>query len=1026
MATDFTSMTSTLAATATVGPPNTGYNLTTSWDVAAQDTVEQVWFLFKLTVLAVIVLFVVFDLVRRHGAARKLYATRCEIYPKQSPPYPKGFFGWLGSTLSTPETFLLEQVGLDAVMLIRYLRICFLLCFLLSVLMLPILSGLNYYAYDPDSENHNSTTVRTNVSLADISAMGMTRFSIANVPNGSSLLWAHVVYAYLTTLIFFYFLYHTYEDYVRLSITARRDNETKLAESSLLPLKMQAPFLSKSKHARTIMCTNVPLHLRRDRRLAGYFNCLGIGPVDSAYVERIAGGKVLELIRLREKAVIELEHLYAVWIKNIQIYLETQSMDRSKRALFSLVKQALYSLQPQKAENALRMSHQVQSIISEDMEANSCTPEVLKLRPKLKQAQLKNVIASLSHARNHTALTTDAIDYYTDLIYEYTRQIVENRQAANRQPERGLLGTVAFVTFVHQSSAMIAAQVIVGDSYGDQDGKRRVTMKISFAPHPADVLWENLSISRMRSAMQSSISFVVFCVLCLFWTFPMSALASLANLSALAQLPAFSPFVTWLAQFPRLYKVTETTLPTLCVSLVTLIIPAVIRWLTHMEAYPAASWQEKNNLSKYFVFILFNVFFVFALSSAFWLVLSLIVTNPGSIIELLAVFIPHGSTFFVNYMLYNTMFSAFDLLRFQKLVPYLWKRWRCVTPRDWYQLHAFSSSFAYSFDYAYHLLILTITLCYSVIAPVIVFPAFLYFMVNFIVWRYHLLFVYTNPGESFGKLWIMVFNRCCFAMVLFHLTLLGLLTIKDATYQSVLVFFLLPVTGVFWRESTRNFERRATIVPLDKITAWYRGAAVRGENDVDGLAGSDRDEAHAADCDSALESSAASMSLSATNLSRIFFQHDDRDELAKLGGGAGVSSELDRASDDEDQEYYHMQLPVDYRNWSLTQKLMRVWLPAGMTLPRNRMAAGLDKPDDRVTVTVNNPLNTIEQSRMNGTIDDKGENSGQAETRPGLGATSSFALPYTGDVVNSEPNCDEQLGEGSNETFADPEAHSLR
>ncbi|KFH67607.1 hypothetical protein MVEG_06339 [Podila verticillata NRRL 6337] len=67
-------------------------------------------------------MFVAFCIVRHWN--RKIYQPRTYLVPEavRSPPLPPGIFSWVTASFSVKDTELLEKVGLDAYMFLRFLR----------------------------------------------------------------------------------------------------------------------------------------------------------------------------------------------------------------------------------------------------------------------------------------------------------------------------------------------------------------------------------------------------------------------------------------------------------------------------------------------------------------------------------------------------------------------------------------------------------------------------------------------------------------------------------------------------------------------------------------------------------------------------------------------------------------------------------------------------------------------------------------------------------------------------------------
>lgn len=150
---------------------------------------------------------------------------------------------------------------------------------------------------EPPKPSKNST--RAFVEFSDaVSATTLLRSQ-----HGSTLyLSMHLVITYAFTVIAFVFMYRNWKRYIPLR--------------QLFSLE-----LANSVPARTVMCTNLPPHLRSERALAEYFEGISLGDsdgglgVESVTVTRAVGG-MPELLKKRTKALQNLEEAWCKYVGN--------------------------------------------------------------------------------------------------------------------------------------------------------------------------------------------------------------------------------------------------------------------------------------------------------------------------------------------------------------------------------------------------------------------------------------------------------------------------------------------------------------------------------------------------------------------------------------------------------------------------------------------------------------------------------------------------------------------------------------
>ncbi|KAK4542540.1 hypothetical protein LTR36_006588 [Oleoguttula mirabilis] len=147
------------------------------------------------------------------------------------PPVEKGLFGWIPPLIRTKEQQLVDKVGLDAAIFMRFTRMLRNMFLALTIVGCGILIPVNLLA-------------------ADSSAKGVpffTRLTPLYLYGGSEVFWAYVVAAYMFDVIICFFLWTNYRAVTRL----RR-------------AYFDSPEYQRSLHARTLLLTDLPKQLRTD------------------------------------------------------------------------------------------------------------------------------------------------------------------------------------------------------------------------------------------------------------------------------------------------------------------------------------------------------------------------------------------------------------------------------------------------------------------------------------------------------------------------------------------------------------------------------------------------------------------------------------------------------------------------------------------------------------------------------------------------------------------------------------------
>ena len=308
---------------------------------------------------------------------------------------------WVYTVLKTSQESMISDsnVGFDALMFLSFIKMCLLINIILLTINVPILIPIHYFNAP---SNLNSSIL-------------LDTYSINSIPNQSPLLYIHVVTVFLTTISALIVIFHFTKSYIS------HLNQHILASTGLQQY--------------TVMVENVPTNLLSEETFQQYFENLGIGNVEIALLDKIAGKKMASLISRRQDVLEKLEREYLQWTKSIQKFLkegdETRLIVDSER--------------------------------------------IMKLRPRRVTLETSNL----------THLTQDSIDFYTLKLKELTRQIKHERYIASLPNSESSFVETGFVIFETQKSALIASQIYCDDS-----------MKITAAPAMNDMIWDNMSFAR--------------------------------------------------------------------------------------------------------------------------------------------------------------------------------------------------------------------------------------------------------------------------------------------------------------------------------------------------------------------------------------------------------------------------------------------------------------------------------------------------------------------------------------------------
>ncbi|KAJ3409588.1 hypothetical protein HDV05_004332 [Chytridiales sp. JEL 0842] len=811
---------------------------------------------FGVTFLCILL----YEIMRRRKSLHRILYTRVEACRRETPAISNHLFGWMKTVIAVPETFVIEKIGLDATMFLRFLRMSFFLFLALMIVMhnkVPILTPINYLSGDPS----DFVKIVSQTDSTTFAKIGLYRFSISNVLDGSYYLYIHALCVLMVTVLTWLTLYRNYMGFADLASSYLRSNSDSTAIN-----RNDRPSWRRNEDVqlRTVIVQNVPSHLRSDAKLKQWMESLGIGEVERALMDRATAGRnsIKKLLEKRERTLTKLEKVYMQWARRIEeekarrkhYYMFGANSRKEKKQPLNHVKvnslgQRLMNELGGLKDTPLGTEHQevktsaqlndndkgLLQDINQTLENPSCFLDmetVQKLRPKLKKFTYhrRRSETSTHNARSkansvNQASTTpylmldrdDAIVHYTRKLSTLTAMVKQHRiqafdpEAIRIEQENEKLSPTAFVTFKTQRSAQIAAQVLLYNSHNPS------TMSVRLAPAPQDIVWEAVSMHPLRRRLQIFVVTLLAGMGTFFWIVPASFFASFTNLDQLAKVPVFAEFVRVLAENQNVYLFLKTIGPPVVVNIFNTIMPYILEFFIRLQGLEAHSWIEMETMSHYFFFLIFNVLLVFTLSSTVWTLIGSFFQNPLFIFNLMASTLPSGATFFINYIILNIMLLVVELCRPLMLIYTAFKRWKHKTPRELHEINLYTSYLNFGILYPAHLIIFMIVLCYSVLAPLILIPGTIYFGIAYLIYRNQLLYVYVKEYEAYGRHWAMMFNRAILGLLIFQVTMAGMFFTKGAGLAAIVPIVLIPMTVFFHMFCQDAFERRTRLIPLDQL-----------------------------------------------------------------------------------------------------------------------------------------------------------------------------------------------------------------
>uniref|UniRef100_A0A2N9G9G5 CSC1/OSCA1-like 7TM region domain-containing protein n=1 Tax=Fagus sylvatica TaxID=28930 RepID=A0A2N9G9G5_FAGSY len=197
-----------------------------------------------------------------------------------------------------------------------------------------------------------------------------------------------------------------------------------------------------------------------------------------------------------------------------------------------------------------------------------------------------------------------------------------------------------------------------------------------------------------------------------------------------------------------------------------------------------------------------------------WIHSRTIQKKPDSIVSILASSLPLNATFFLTFVALK-FFVGYGL-QLSRLVPliiyHLKRKYICKTEAELKEAW-FPGDLGYGTRVPGDMLIVTIVLCYSVIAPIIIPFGVVYFGLGWLILRNQALKVHVPAYESYGRMWPHMHTRILASLILYQVTMLGYFGTKIFHYAPFLIpLILLSLTfGYVCSQKFYRFFRDAAL-----------------------------------------------------------------------------------------------------------------------------------------------------------------------------------------------------------------------
>lgn len=759
---------------------------------------------------------------------RDLYAPRMRTGKYKTPGRPPaGVLGWVWHTLSVGDEDTLSMIGMDAFVVLRFLRLCAKMCGAAvpgALIMMPL------YGNAPQQEG----------------VYGINLYTMANIPPNGNLMWCCTVFSWAYSMYFIYLMREEYINFLHLRQKFLLEGDPSISMQRLLTVKVEnipAQYRSSVKlwtlfdklfpnSVHSVVCNQSVVTLEacvanRDSIVKRLECCLGYSHVNDRqkgnskgppyllidletgappyfyggvpyneavqyYVSRLITlnedvAKLQALALLpdpdRPTSVADIPYLKsvtqviqnAVPVKALLSPMLHNPVGAAARSGFRMMETGVNDLLNRKSDEA--------ATVKGVMLANEATAEAAAIRRKRRTKPVPPVPlpASISEAA----------------------MPIDDAKTLNMNYEQPEYSSTGFVTFNSRKAHALAYGVaLLSHEFPD--------LSVEQAVEPDDIIWENVSVPETYSKIAFILTSAGYKSAMVFWTAILAFIAALSNLDNIAM---YFPFVNHLA--PTWYAFLAGLLPVVVMNMFLDLIPTIMEKISvHIEKLKSKSAVAQQVFKWFFYYSMSNIYLLLLTGSVFHS-LSDAIDSPKSIFYLLGSALPSITLLFTNFLITSVLLGLPK--RMLRLKPQLLMYYYefignssdTVTRGQLLSGPLKNSPYDYGSSLPNELYVLCIVMTYWTITPLIVILGALYFGGVFVVTKHKFLYVHTREYETGGRWWYGLFDNSMFCLVCSSVLMLAYVSIKEAGFAAMMLIPLPLVIYYSWCYISDEYQHKS-------------------------------------------------------------------------------------------------------------------------------------------------------------------------------------------------------------------------
>ena len=792
--------------------------------------------------------WILFAILLRHGFKpfrARVLSEAVTFKPTEVIGFGRGVsfvWNWAVQVVRVSERALYDSAGLDALYYDRANRLCLLIAFFVAILNVGVVLPVNFLL----------GTVIDSAEALQVGGMSvLDRVSMTNVPAASPLLWIHTVVVLLTVLFVSFLLWVHFENF-------RADRQAFLGH---LVVDSDHLFRTSSSESSSLADEEDPETSVNDADRQTWLAGRTLSGASSSAVNPTLG-RAASLLRRRFSAHVR-EHETGVSAAASGVVSPDVSEVHSPVSVFHRQHVSIADVTgPNAAGTSLAVKAQQYAVLVTNVDPTSQAirnPEGMLPANQAAELEISRAFASLFpdfvaavpaqwHVRVDKRLRElDRRQLALMRVHERIQSCAANDKAAKLLERRDALESETkqlaaeitrekeeartdprsafsfFVLFKSQTSAAIAAQTLIQEPGGD------MAWTVRAAPAPDDVAYSSLWKTPSEKWARAFVArLAVACII----VFPIGVFTSsmLSLSAALCGKNSTGYYWSWYCENQSddgptfFFRLLTAWMPSLLLATWNaVVVPYGFAFLALFEsAEPTLSGIDRKVFKYFYFYAWFNVLLGGMLAGTLFSQLENIIRSPSSVFVLLGHAVPQSSGFFLAYVSTN----ALMLEPLRLLIPHTGvlsylvlgrgerTRFCGRIARDRKASWA-PRSLRLGAHYGAQQLILLICLVFSTASPLITAVSLLFFAINFVVWRHHLLYVFVRSYESGAMMFPVLFSRIINSLFVYQIFMAAYLLIKQAYTQAFVLWILVPpFLFQFQSHCLARFVTKSTYLPL--------------------------------------------------------------------------------------------------------------------------------------------------------------------------------------------------------------------